>query len=71
VHGLTTDDLGVVADFSGSLSPSDCDGQLIVTVGEAMKLDVKARTHWDITSCLPESAGGALGEQRCREYRQK
>jgi hypothetical protein len=48
--GLTTDDLGVLGDFSGSLSASVCDGQLVVTVGEAKKVDFKARTDCSITS---------------------
>jgi hypothetical protein len=46
--GITTDDLGVVADFSGSLSPSGCDGQLVVTVGEAKKVDLKAPADCNI-----------------------
>jgi hypothetical protein len=48
--GMTTDDLGVLADFSGSLSPSGCDGQLVVTVGEAKKVDLKAPTDCNVTS---------------------
>lgn len=47
-NGITTDDLGVVADFSGSLSPSGCDGQLVVTVGEAKKVDLKAPADCNI-----------------------
>ena len=47
MHGLTTDDLGVPAEFSGSLFPSDCDGQLVVSVGEAKKVNLKAPTDCD------------------------
>jgi hypothetical protein len=48
--GTTTDDLDVVGDFSGSLSPSGCDGQLLVTVAGQPKVDLQAPTDCNVAS---------------------
>jgi hypothetical protein len=48
--GMTTDDLGMLADFNGSLSPSGCDGSLVVTVGEQKKVDLQAPENCNITN---------------------
>jgi hypothetical protein len=48
--GKTTDNLDVVADFSGSLSPSNCDGELRITVGGQEKVNLQAPTECNIGS---------------------
>jgi hypothetical protein len=48
--GTTTDNLDMVADFSGSLSPSSCDGQLVITVGGEQKVNLQAPTDCNIAS---------------------
>ena len=48
--GTTTDNLDMMADFSGSLSPSSCDGQLVITVGGEPKVNLQAPTDCNIAS---------------------